>query len=221
MDEPVEVPHEVLSAASHELRGPLGVARGYLRLLQSQLQGEPQALKSIAQASRATDQMAAILDDISRYAQLVRGEARLSPAITPWAAVLAVAIPQVVLPTDPAVRVVSAVSGTVTVRADPAASAQFCATAGTALARAAVAACTLVFSAQAVPDGTVEVRLGPDRLDLAVAEHRPPRLDRSGLGLGLALAELGFRLQGGALEELWSDGRWEGYAFRLPGPPHP
>jgi len=221
MDEPAEVPHQVLSAASHELRGPLGVARGYLRLLQSQLQSDPQALKSIAQASRATDQMAAILDDLSRYARLVRGEARLHPAVSPLAAVLAVAIPQVALPADPAVEVVSDVPGTVTVWADPAASAQFCATAGTALARAAVAACTLVFSAREAPDGIVEVCLGPRRLSGAGVERRPPRLDRSGVGMGLALAELAFRLQGGGLEELWMDGRWEGYSLRFPRPPHP
>ena len=47
------------------------------------------------------------------------------------------------------------------------------------------------------------------------AEVRPPRLDRSGMGLSLALAELSLRLQEGSLSELWVDGRWGGYVLRF------
>jgi hypothetical protein len=44
---------------------------------------------------------------------------------------------------------------------------------------------------------------------------RAPRLDRSGMGLNLALAELNLRLQGGALSEWWVENRWSGYLLRF------
>jgi hypothetical protein len=216
MKEPVHVPHQVLSAASHELRGPLGVARGYLRLLESQLNDDPQALKSVTQASKATDQMAALLDDVSRYARLARGEVRLNPEITPLSPILAVAITKMALPTDPRVEVASDVPAGVTVWADPMATGEFCAAMGTALARAAVQGGTLLFSAPAPSDNPeLEVALCPAEATDMIAEIRPPRLDRSGMGLALALAEMCLRLQGGSLSELWVDDRWGGYVLRF------
>jgi hypothetical protein len=222
MKEPVHVPHQVLTAASHELRGPLGVARGYLRLLETQVNDEPQAQKSIKLACRATDQMAALLDEISRYARLARGEARLSPEVTPLSNILAAAIPKIVLPTEPHVEVASEVPPEVKVWADVAVTGEFCAAMGTALARAAVHGGTRVFSAPAPSDNPdVEVALRPAEAAEMTAEVRPPRLDRSGMGLALALAELSLRLQEGSLSELWVDGRWGGYVLRFKAAPQP
>jgi hypothetical protein len=216
MKEPVHVPNQVLTAASHELRGPLGVARGYLRLLEAQVSELPQALKSIAQACRATDQMAALLDEVSRYARLARGEVRLQPAITPLAAIVSAAIPKVVLPADPHVEVVSQIPERVTVWADPAPTAEFCAAMGTALARAAVEGGTLVFDCRSPTLANhIDVVLRPAEALGSPAEMRAPRLDRSGMGLNLALAELNLRLQGGALSEWWVENRWSGYLLRF------
>ena len=219
MKEAVHVPHQVLSAASHELRGPLGVARGYLRLLETQVSGDPQALKCVTQASRATGQMAALLDDVSRYARLARGEVRLHPAITPLAPIVAEAIPRIALPDGARVEVTSEVPLSATVWADAAATAEFCAAMGTALARAAVEGGTLVFRClPAASGGDLELAVGHAEAVGTAYEMRAPRLDRSGMGLGLALAELSLRLQDGSLAELWADNRWGGYvlSFRTP-----
>ena len=214
MKGPVHVPHQVLSAASHELRGPLGVARGYLRLLQTQVAGDPQALKCVTHASRATDQMAALLDDVSRYARLARGEG-LHPAITPLAPIVAEAIPRIVLPDGPRMGVTSEVPPSATVWADPAATVEFCAALGTALARAAAEGGTLVFSCRQPSSDGLELAIRHTDATGATYEARAPRLDRSGMGLSLALAELTLRLQGGALAELWAGDRWAGYVLRF------
>jgi len=216
MKEPVHVPHQVLTTASHELRGPLGVARGYLRLLETQLNGDPQAQKSISLACRATDQMASLLDDVSRYARLARGEARLQPAVTPLAPIIQAAIPKIALPADPQVDVVSEIPPSVTVWADPSATAEFCAAMGTALARAAVEGGTLVFGWREPTHGEhVDITLRPSDATGPASEMRAPRLDRSGMGLSLALAELNLRLLGGALTEWWVENRWNGYLLRF------
>ena len=183
MKEPVHARHQVLTAASHELRGPLGVARGYLRLLETQLNDDPQAQKSISLACRATDQMASLLDEVSRYARLARGEARLRPAVTPLAPIMKAAIPKIVLPADPQVDVVSEIPPSVTVWADPSATAEFCAAMGTALARAAVEGGTLVFGWREPSHGEhVDITLRPSDATGPEAEMRAPRLDRSGMG---------------------------------------
>ena len=216
MKEPVHVPDHVLSAASHELRGPLGVARGYLRLLESQVSYDADALKSVALACKATDQMAALLDDISRYARLARREVNLNPEITPLSPILAAAITKMTLPADPRVEVTSQVPADVVAWADATATGEFCAALGTALARAAVQGGTLVFRAPSRSDNPdLEVALCPLEAADMPAEIRPARLDRSGMGLALALAELCLRLQGGSLSELWVDGRWGGYVLRF------
>jgi hypothetical protein len=61
----------------------------------------------------------------------------------------------------------------------------------------------------------VDVTLRSADASGAEAETRPPRLDRSGVGLGLALAELSLRLLGGALSECWVGNRWNGYQLRV------
>jgi hypothetical protein len=217
MKEPVHVPHQVLTAASHELRGPLGVARGYLRLLETQVSSDADALKSVTQAGRATEQMAALLDDLSRYARLARGEARLQPALTLLAPIVDAAIPRIARPVDSKVYVISEIPASLTVWTEPASTTEFCATMGTALARAAVEGGTLVFeSRESSLDQHVEVTLRTSDATGGKAETRPARLDRSGMGLSLAVAELSVRLLGGALSECWVENRWSGYVLRLP-----
>src|SRR5688572_323275 len=52
----------VLSLLSHELRGPLGVVRGYLRLIdQTATELSDRSRQSIAAALRASDRMADVL----------------------------------------------------------------------------------------------------------------------------------------------------------------
>ena len=52
----------LLSLAAHELRGPTGVVRGYLRLLEQDATLGERPRRLMLEISRATDRMAAILD---------------------------------------------------------------------------------------------------------------------------------------------------------------
>ena len=69
----------ILSLLSHELRGPLGVIRGYLRLLE---QAGPELSDShrqaVTAALKASDRAAELLDKASMLAQLQRQETPLA-----------------------------------------------------------------------------------------------------------------------------------------------
>jgi K+-sensing histidine kinase KdpD len=68
----------VLSLLSHELRGPLGVVRGYLRLLtQSAPELSDRSKEAVAAALRASDRLAEVLDEASLLAHLKTGKVAL------------------------------------------------------------------------------------------------------------------------------------------------
>jgi hypothetical protein len=211
------VPHQVLSALSHELRGPLGVARGSLRLLESQLSGNPGSRRTVELAARATDQMATLIEEVSRYTRLARGEAPLHPRPTPLAAVLQSASQQLASQAGAGRPIEVEVSEGAMAFVDPDATAEGCAALATALGRAHAEAGKLRF--RDVPTGgdpSVAVLIAAEFSPEATAHTRPARLDRSGAGLSLALAELVLRLQGGRLEEHWVREKWVGYVLHLP-----
>ena len=208
------VPHQVLSAASHELRGPLGVARGYLRMLQMQVGGNDVAQRAVEQTIKATDQMAALLDEISRYARLARGETPLRPTTGSLTDVL----------TDASGRAAALSGAEVDVRlpdgagcwADASHTADSCAALAVALNRARLEGAKLSFRSVATGrDDSVTVLLAADFSPEETGHTRPVRLDRSGAGLTLATAELVFRLQSGSVEEHWVRDKWMGYLIRL------
>ena len=58
----------LLSLASHELRGPTGVLRGYLRLLEQDATLGVRPRKVMAEMTRATDRLAGLLDELSELA---------------------------------------------------------------------------------------------------------------------------------------------------------
>ncbi len=208
------VPHSVLSAASHELRGPLGVARGYLRLLVQGGELDARAAKAVEEATRATDRIAALLDDLSVYARWARGDARLMRGPVPLHDVLTRALAVSHLPSSPTVTATLEVPSNVSVNADRD---QLSAAVGhlvSALARAQVADTELTLRARKV-DGQVELRISPTAgLDDA-EEGAEPMLERSGQGLGVALAELLIRLHGATLHERRHGQTWAGYVVRF------
>jgi len=210
------VPHSVLSAAAHELRGSLGVARGYLRLLAGQVADNPRARKAVEQASHATERILALADELRDYSRLASGEARLSPASSSLQAILTAAAGRTVLPNQPKVGVIVEMSTDVVVRADPSRLADACSALATALARAQVGDATLVLTlAGGSAPATPIILITVSQWLQSVVEERPPRLDRSGLGLRIATAELSIRLLGGGLMERWGQEGWAGYSVRL------
>ena len=68
----------LLSLTSHELRSPLGVIRGYLKLLEKQEGGLTEQQKQVIAASlRASDRMAELLAEVSTFAHLHCGDTTL------------------------------------------------------------------------------------------------------------------------------------------------
>jgi len=208
------VPHSVLSAASHELRGPLGVARGYLRLLVQGGQLDPRAAKAVQEATRATDRMADLLDELSVYARWARGDARLMRGPVPLHDVLTRAVAASHLPSSPAVTATLDVPADVNVEADRDQLSAACAHLISALARAQVGDTELTLRARTL-DGHVEMRISPAAGLDGAEEGAEPMLERSGLGLGVALADLLIRLHGATLRERRQGSTWTGYVIRF------
>ena len=208
------VPHSVLSAASHELRGPLGVARGYLRLLVQGGELEGRAAKAVHEATKATDRMADLLDELSAYARWARGDARLMRGPVPLHDVLTRAMAASQLPSSPAVSVALDVPADLDVDADRDQLSAACGHLISALARAQVGDTELTVRARKVR-GHVEVRMSPAGRPDGAEERAEPMLERSGLGLGVALADLLLRLHGATLQERRQGQAWTGYVIRF------
>jgi signal transduction histidine kinase len=207
------VPHQVLSAVSHELRGPLGVARGYLRMLSQAGALDARATKMVADAQRATDQMSALIDQVSEFARWVRGEHALTRLSTGLCeAVAAAAAPT---PAGSNVRVELTGSSDVTADVDAAQLTRAISALVAATARSLVKGGTVVIDVRAGNPGCAVLRIGPQPLLDAAAEERPPALERAGAGLSIALADLIVRRHGGTLLERWAGTEWAGYECRL------
>lgn len=96
----------LLSLISHEVRGPFGVMRGYLRLLDQQGADLPEAhRRAIAAALRAGDRAMGLLTQVSELARLQRGELVPTFTVTDLEPLLQEAVRAVVLPAAPVVTV--------------------------------------------------------------------------------------------------------------------
>jgi hypothetical protein len=84
-----------------------------------------------------------------------------------------------------------------------------------ALVRAQTADVELVLSARSIAGG-FEVRIGPAAGLDDDAEDAEILVERAGLGLGVALADLVVRLHGGTVAERRRGGVWSGYVLRVP-----
>jgi signal transduction histidine kinase len=212
--EAAAVPHQVLSAVSHELRGPLGVARGYLRML-SQAGGlDARATKMVTNAQRATDQMSALLDQVSELARWVRGEHALTRVSTGLrdAVAAATAAPS---PAGLNVRVELTGRSDITADVDAAQLTRAVSALVGATARSMVQGGTVVIDVRGATPGNAVLRIGPQQLLDAAAEVRPPVFERAGAGLSIFLADLIVMRHGGTLLERWAGTDWAGYECRL------
>jgi signal transduction histidine kinase len=209
----------VLSLLSHELRSPLGVIRGYLRLLDGQ--GEElneQQRRAIAAALKASDRTSWLLDQVSRLAQLERGDGTLlHPTRTQLQSVLAELDTLVTLPRDPAVGLTIGPPASVELMADAGALRGMLAALVSAAARARTSETTVDVTSSAALHDTragvvVTIRAGdagaPVECDLDVM--------RGGLGLDLPLAATVIAAHGGTIRELRNGHRTEGFIVWLP-----
>jgi signal transduction histidine kinase len=210
----LEVSHEVLSVVSHELRGPLGVARGYLRLLAQGSQLDPRATKMVADIQRATDRMSTLLDEVSEYARWVRGEHTVNLAPLPLHEIVAAAAADAVLPDSVQVRVEVDAPHDIVARADRAPLIKAWAALVSATARAQVEDATIAVILRSADPGHAVLRIAPHSAIDATDEH-PVVIERAGAGLSLALAQLIVQRHGGTMTECRRDGAWAGYRCSL------
>lgn len=208
------VSHEVLSVVSHELRGPLGVARGYLRLLPQGSPLDARATKMVADIERATDRMSALLDEVSEFARWVRGEHTVNPAPVPLHEIVAAAAAAAVLPDSVQVRLDVDAPPDIIVRVDRVPLIKAWAALLSATARAQVEDATVDVVLRSADPGHAVLRIAP-RVAIEATDEQPMVVERAGAGLSLALAQLIVQRHAGTVTDCWREGAWAGYRCTL------
>lgn len=216
---------QLLSLISHEVRGPLGVMRGSVRLLDlgSPSLSESQQ-KAVASALRAGDRVAAVLDQVSTLARWQQGETALRFTAVSLQAVLA-SVAQQEWSREPAQESAVPRAGITVevdhapqmiVNGDAAALESALAHLATALARAQGGHTHLRLSAEADErDGRSGISLRIATQDTVDAKTGP--LERSRGGLDVAIAAFVFTAHGGSVsEQRLRDGRLVAFVIWLP-----
>lgn len=204
----------VLSLASHELRGPTGVVRGYLKMLDQDPALGERPRRLIGEATRAADRLVALLDEIGELARLKEGAVGLTLRSMSIRSLLAQAVQAVTLPAGHDVELDVAGPVDVRLRIDE--------------KRLRAVFETLVFTLARAQAGaaTIELRLVKGRASTVVTVtlrslahgaivDRAPDLSRGGAGLQLPIAEAVVQAHGGRLRERWIAGRWAGFVVKL------
>ena len=210
----------LLSLISHEVRAPLGVMRGYMRLLEQQgTELSPQHRHAVSAALKAGERATEILAQVSALARLHRGEVRLSLAHVRLEPLLREAVHAVVMPAEPVVTIHVGDTPDVALMADA------------DLIRAAFAGLTAaVVRAQAVDnrvfllareetrDGERGVTTTITAMEAVSATHvdGPLELLRGGLGLELPIAAYVVDAHRGQVVERRDQERFVGVVVWLP-----
>lgn len=211
------IPHDVaLSLLAHELRAPLGVVRGYLRLLDQGGGLDERQQKAVDGGSAGGDRMAALLDQASELARLLRGETIVEGRPVDVASLLEAAAAAAVLPSDPPVSLDITAPLGLAISGDPIRLVRALGAIITALARTSATPTTIELSAaaHAEPLDRISVRVAPP--GSAGADAVEPNYGRGGQGLELVLAGAVIDAHDGRLEELQRDQRLHGFTVWLP-----
>lgn len=212
---------KLLSLISHEARAPLGVMRGYMRLLEQQgtelSEGHRHAVAAALKASeRATD----LLGQVSALARLQRGEVTAAVKATPIEPLLRAAIHHVSMPPEPIVTI-HVGETPLTVAADE----ELLRIAFTGLTSAVVRAqatdCRIfLLTREERRDGRAGARvtLSTAEGDGGEVEQSPLDVTRGGLGLDLPIAAFILAAHHGHVIEWRDRGRFAGIAAWVPLP---
>jgi signal transduction histidine kinase len=210
----------LLSLISHEIRAPVGVMKGYLRLLEQQgTELSEQHRQAVAASLRAAERATDILGQVSYLARLQRGEVVPSLKATALQPLLRATVHAVKMPPEPIVTIHVGETPDVSLLADE------------DLLRAALAALTsAVARAQPVDnrvfliarednhDGTRGVTVTISPMDAAGATHHDVPLDllHGGLGIELPIAASVIEAHGGQVNERREQTRFVGIVVWLP-----
>lgn len=211
---------KALNILAHDLRGPLGVIQGYLRLLRQRRAQDEDDIRMLTAMQDATGRIAALGRQAADLATTLE-HPPLADGRTRVADIIDLAVRHAELAAAPTVRM-----------PDTLASATVRSTSGveTAVAMAAILQ-AVSKEATGAPIGIVatergdaiELRMGPvDRVEGAAIEPRDSepqqmRLERGGLGLSLVLASYVFDAIGARLTSIGPDGSAIAVALRKDG----
>jgi len=204
----------LLSLASHELRGPTGVVRGYLRLLEQDATLGERPRRVMVEMTRATDRLAALLDELSELAHLKDGRLKLTFKRTSLRSVLNQAVQAVELPDHFETDLDVVAPADVRVRLDEARLRMVFCTLIATLARAQSGAPSFDLRLAKGRSGA-QVVVQPRTLGRGTVEERPVDFSRGGTGLQLPIAEAVVHAHGGRLRERWLAGKFAGFTVKL------
>jgi signal transduction histidine kinase len=210
----------VLSLLAHELRGPLGVIRGYLRLIdQTSTELSERSRESITAALRASDRISTVLDQASLLAHLHIGDVRLELKRVPLSTLVHAAIQAAALPQNTSVTLAVRPLPSVSVAADESRLRTALATFVEAVARAQSSRVIVEITARSTRlAGKAAVRLCIGPRTLAGVDPAETELDlrRGGFGLLLPIAAFIVNAHGGRVRELRHGERNAGVLVSLP-----
>ena len=204
----------LLSLTSHELRSPLGVIRGYLKLLEQRPESLTEPQKQAVTASlRATERMVDILAEVSAFAHLQRGDTIIARQPTPVAAIAAAAK----LPNSSEAVRLDGEAAQAEVLADMLMLAPALGSLAAAVqaARPREASVPITVGLE-LHDARPFTRLTIGQLPEATVTSAPVNILRGGLGLRLPLAATVIGAHGGHLEEVQHNGRLMAMVVWLP-----
>lgn len=208
----VDAVSRLLSLTSHELRSPLGVIRGYLKLLEQRPESltEPQKV-AVGASLRATARMIEILAEVSAFAHLQRGDTAIKRQPTTLSDIVGAArgagsasAPGEATPEGHVLADLSLLG--------PAVASTVAAVQAARPREAAVPFAIRIESGDLQPFARIAVGREPDGPVTIV----PVDILRGGLGLRLPLASIVVDAHGGRIEEVQQDGRMVAMLVWLP-----
>jgi two-component system, OmpR family, sensor histidine kinase ArlS len=209
----------LLSLISHEVRAPLGVMRGYMRLLEQQGTelSEPHR-HAVTAALKASERATEILGQVSALARLQRQDVvTLKP--TPLEPLLRTAVHAVTMPPEPIVTVHVGDTPALTLRADEDLLRVAVAGLTSAVVRAQAVDCRVyLLTREELRDDRRGVMLTIATTDVEHTRARQVPLDvmRGGLGLDLPIAACIIATHRGSVCERREDDRFAGIAAWIP-----
>jgi signal transduction histidine kinase len=204
----------LLSLASHELRQPTGVVRGYLRTLDQDPTLTQRVRKISGEAGRAADRLVELLDEIGELAKLKEDSIRLNLKALSLRSVMNQAVQAVFLPASHDVELDVVAPVDVRMRVDEARLRTAVGTLIYVLARAQTGAATIDLRLIKTKVSS-SILVTPRTLGRGKIVDQPIDLTRGGNGLLLPIADAIIQAHGGRLRERWVAGRWSGFVVKL------